>query len=109
MSFSGTTALFNNPNSTIMVSDYMKKKELGPHDPDGEYEIKFWKDWLHADPLKRMKMVEKLSLLRDAEAINDIPLKRRNRMFAMLLNSFFEDLESAVYTKVRLESKAKRK
>lgn len=62
-----------------------------------EYEIKFWKDWLEADSIKRLKLVEKLPLFRMyVEMENKEQLKRS---FSMLLNSYFEDLESAVYTK----------
>jgi hypothetical protein len=89
----------------------MKKKKLGPHEPDGDYEIKFWKDWLEADLLKRQKMIEKLSILQDIEDIKKIrmPSKTGKHMVALTLNSFFEDLESAIHTKIRLENKAKRR
>jgi hypothetical protein len=87
------------------------RKKPKIHEADGEYEIKFWKDWLEADLLKRRKMVEKLSILRDIEDIKKIkmPSKMRKHMVASNLNGFFEDLESAVYTKVRLDEKKKAK
>ena len=81
----------------------MKKKKPGPHEPDGRYEIKFWKDWLEADLLKRQDMVEKLPFVREVQNVHKLPPKIRTHMITMMLNSFFEDLESAVYTKVRLE------
>ena len=70
-----------------------------------DYEIKFWKDWLEADGLKRMKLVEKLPITNEVFKMDKMPPKMRHRIFASMLNSFFEDLESAVYTKIRLEKK----
>lgn len=72
-----------------------------------EFEIKFWKDWLEADMLKRGEMVEKLPLIRFLDDGQKLSKKMRLRIFAQLLNSYFEDLESAVYTKIRLEKKVK--
>jgi hypothetical protein len=77
-----------------------------------EYEIKFWKDWLEADSIKRRELIEKLSIVRDIENINKmqkIPKKIRKHFFVSLLNSFFEDLENVIYTKIRLETKKKKK
>lgn len=70
-----------------------------------DYEIKFWKDWLNADSLKRLEMTEKLPIIQNIWNIKDLPLKLRNHSFVSMLNGFFEDLESAVYTKIRLENK----
>ncbi|HLD38710.1 MAG TPA: hypothetical protein VJB05_00160 [archaeon] len=63
-----------------------------------EYEIKFWKDWLESDTLKRLDIVKKLPLL-------DMCLKMKNEKiwresFSSLVNGYFEDLESAVYLKI---------
>ena len=74
----------------------MKKKEE-------EFEIKFWKDWLYGDTIKRHEIVEKLPIIREISSLNKLPEKMRTHTFALLLNSFFEDLESAIYTKKRLE------
>ena len=62
-----------------------------------EYEIKFWKDWLEADCLKRMKMVEKLPIVKEMCKTKNLNLskKQQEHFFALMLNSFFEDLESA--------------
>ena len=69
-----------------------------------DYEIKFWKDWLESDGLKRLKLVEKLPLL-------DKNLKMKSKLvrhsFVGLLNSYFEDLESAIYIKMHKEKKQK--
>lgn len=74
----------------------------------GDYEIKFWKDWLEADNLKRLKLVENLPVVKKVFKVNKVlPKKYRAEFFAQYLNSFFEDLESAVYIKVRLEKKKK--
>lgn len=72
-----------------------------------DYEIKFWKDWLEADPIKRLKLVEKLPIMKEVFTFDKISNKSREHTFAMLLNSFFEDLESAVYTKIRIDNKKK--
>ncbi len=71
-----------------------------------DYEIKFWKDYLHADYFDKLKLVEKLpirKMLRELESLNSkkITEKMKSQMIAQLLNGYFEDLESAVYTKVR--------
>ncbi|MEK6741707.1 MAG: hypothetical protein AABX68_00805 [Nanoarchaeota archaeon] len=71
----------------------------------GDYEIKFWKDWLESDSLKRVDLVEKLPIIEEISHIGKFPEKIRMRSFALMLNSFFEDLESAVYTKIRLKKK----
>lgn len=76
---------------------------------DEEYEIKWWKDWLEADCLKRRDMIENLPIIKDLGKIERVPEKIRKQSFALMLNSFFEDLESAVYTKVRLEEEKKSK
>jgi len=70
-----------------------------------KYEIKWWKDWLEADCLKRGKMVESLPLIKEILSIDKVPKKIRKHSFALMLNSFFEDLESAVYTKIKLEKR----
>ncbi|HLC73178.1 MAG TPA: hypothetical protein VJH20_00910 [Candidatus Nanoarchaeia archaeon] len=71
-----------------------------------DYEIKFWKDWLYADHLKRLDMVEKLPITKTIWKMKDLPIKEHS--FALMLNSFFEDLESAVYTKIRLEENGRK-
>ncbi len=72
-----------------------------------DYEIKFWKDWLEADYLKRLELVKNLSIIREIQKIDKLPKKYREQIFISLLNGFFEDLESAMYTKIRLEHKKK--
>jgi len=76
---------------------------------DSEFEIKFWKDWLEADTLKKMEMVEKLPIVNEISDIAKIPPKIRKHTFALMLNGFFEDLESAVYTKVRLDKQTNKR
>lgn len=84
----------------------MKKEEEYEEGPD--YEIKWWKDWLEADVLKRGEMVEKLPFTSEVLNIHKIKDKKMEiRSVAMMLNSFFEDLESAMYTKIRLEAEKK--
>ena len=68
-----------------------------------DYEIKFWKDWLEADLLKRLKLVENLPILNEILNLKDISNKKH--IIASVINSLFEDLENAVYTKIRLEKK----
>lgn len=72
------------------------------------FEIKFWKDWLEGDLLEKQKLVKKLPIIKELAGINKLPEKYREQTLATLLNSFFEDLESAVYTKIRIENKKKR-
>ena len=69
------------------------------------YEIKFWKDWLEGDIEKRLKLVKNLSIIREIEKINKLPKDFREQMLVNSLNGFFEDLESAVNTKIRLGKK----
>ena len=73
-----------------------------------EYEIKWWKDWLEADLLEKEKMVEKLPIVNEmCDFIHwkKIPNKIRIHLLVITLNGFFEDLESAMYTKMRNEKK----
>ena len=74
---------------------------------DSEFEIKFWKNWLYGDLLKREELVRKLPIVKELINSNKLPEKMRKRSIALVLNSLFEDLESAVYTKIRLESTKK--
>ena len=72
-----------------------------------EYEIIFWKEWLEADALKRRKLVKNLLIIKEALQIEKFPKEHREQLLANSLNSYFEDLESAMYTKIRLERKKK--
>jgi len=83
----------------------MKKKKSKYKD----YEIPFWGEWLDSDVLEKLRMIEKLPIIKEMVNINKLPKKFREHSLALLLNSFFEDLESAIYTKIRLESQKKRK
>ncbi len=67
------------------------------------YEIKFWKDWLETDNLKRLELVKKLPLIYMDLKIKDKKLWKHS--FVGLLNSYFEDLESAVYIKMHKKYK----
>jgi len=77
----------------------MKKKEQKI-----EYEIKWWKDWLESDAIKRIKMVEKLPLVKELPNFAKLPPKLMQKSFVSQLNGFFEDLKSAVYTKAAIDS-----
>lgn len=84
----------------------MKKKR-----PLIDYEIKFWKDWLDADFLKRHDMVAKLPFYGMALQLNDLSKKDEKlakHAFTTMLNGYFEDLESAVYTKMWLDGEKKK-
>ena len=74
-----------------------------------DFVIKFWKDWLEEkNPMKRMKMIEKLPVLReiiDYTRINKISKKERLRTFSLTLDSLFEDLKDTIYS---LELKKKK-
>jgi|SRR3989338_11408325 len=67
------------------------------------YASKFWKEWLEADLLKREDLIKKLPIVKNIWDIKKLPKKIREHSFALLLLGFFEDLESAVYTKIELE------
>ncbi|MEK6860236.1 MAG: hypothetical protein AABX54_05480 [Nanoarchaeota archaeon] len=84
----------------------MKKKKIRICDREGTYEIKFWKDWLEARNLNRLDMVEKLPLFKMCLKMEDSQMWRE--AFAQLINGYFEDLESAVYTKIDLENEKKK-
>lgn len=66
------------------------------------YEIKFWEKWLNAG-FRRDELVEKLPFFRMSLKMKDNKLFRH--AFATMLNGYFEDLESAVYTKISMEQK----
>lgn len=74
-----------------------------------EYEIRWWKDWLEADSIKREEMVEKLPIVNEILNFGKLPEEIRKHAFVSMLNGFFEDLESAVYTKIRLEENKSKK
>ena len=71
----------------------MKKQNNSKKDADRDYEIKFWKDWLKADTLKRLDLVEKLPLFRMCLQMKDEKAWRES--FATLINGYLEDLENA--------------
>ena len=71
-----------------------------------DYEIKFWEKWLNAD-FRRADLVKKLPFFKMSLRMKDNKLFRH--AFATMLNGYFEDLESAAYTKVRLESRKRGK
>jgi len=66
-----------------------------------EYEIKWWKKWLEADCIRREELVSKLPIINQMCEANNLPLEMKKRMFTRDLNGFFEDLENALYTKIR--------
>ena len=68
-----------------------------------DYEIKFWKDWLEADILERQSLVKKLPFFKMCLEMKDEKMWKES--FTTMLNGYFEDLESAVYTKMRLKEK----
>ncbi len=70
-----------------------------------EFEIKWWKEWLEANTLKKQEMVGKLPIIKNICNPKEIPREMQMRYFTTLLNNYFEDLESAVYTKIRNEKK----
>ena len=79
----------------------MKKEKPKVYESDGEYEIKFWKDWLEADLLKRQELVSDLPLFKTCLKMKNE--KAWKNSFDSLINGYFEDLESAIYTKIRLK------
>lgn len=69
------------------------------------FEIEFWRKWLYADSFKKEILVEKLPFLKTLNKIGNTSEETRNTILAMQLNSFFKDLEQAVYQKIAFEEK----
>ncbi len=88
------------------VKNMKSAKSASPKKQDDNYEIRFWKDWLEADLLKRQKLVEKLPFFKMCLQMKNNKMWKHS--FTTLLNGYFDDLESAVRTKVRLEKNKKR-
>jgi hypothetical protein len=87
----------------------MKKQDKKPKNTrkrKEKFEIKWWEDWLNADLLEKEDMVHKLPIIQSIWKLKDHPKKMRDEMFARHLNDFFQDLENAVYTKIRNEGKS---
>ncbi len=61
---------------------------------DKNYEIKFWKDWLEADSIKRIDLVEKLPIINEFLDMNLIKGKKHSiilkRSFVLVLNNFLK-------------------
>ncbi|MBI4895915.1 MAG: hypothetical protein HY831_05475 [Candidatus Aenigmarchaeota archaeon] len=62
------------------------------------HQIKFWKDWLKADKTKRLKLIKDLPITRIY--LKKEPEELSEYTFVGLLNSYFEDLESQIYSKL---------
>lgn len=75
-------------------------KELA--EAEGEFEIKFWKDWLEADLLERGDLVKNLPVFEMCFRMEDSDFWRES--LNTLISGYFEDLESSIYTKIRLDS-----
>ena len=76
---------------------------------DENYEIKWWKDWIESDHIERLEMTKKLPILSELYKFDKLEKDMQVHMQGMLLNGFFEDLESAIYTKIRLEKERGKK
>lgn len=87
----------------------MKKRMYKNKAKYKDYEIPFWGEWLDSDCLERRRLVEKLPVLKELADIGKLPEKTRIFTTAMLLNSFFEDLASAVYTKIDIKKRKKKR
>ena len=72
----------------------MRKKNVTVKKEPG---IKFWRDWLEADLLKREEMVEKLPIMKSIWNLDKLPEKIRISAFTTILNGFFEDLEAQMH------------
>jgi hypothetical protein len=68
-----------------------------------KYEIKWWKEWLEADMIKKEKLVAKLPIVKNIWNLKNLPEEIRIEIYAQTLNGMFQDLENAVYTKVSNE------
>lgn len=83
----------------------MKKRKIKIPSRFNQYDIPFWGEWLEGDCLKRRELVEGLPVLKEMACMGKLPKKQRIFAMTTLLNSFFEDLESAVYTKISIKNK----
>ena len=72
---------------------------------DNYFEIKFWEDWLYANPLEKNKLVKDLPFIKFLDNTKKLSKKARRTILTMNLNSFFEDLEQAVYQKIAFENR----
>ena len=76
-----------------------------------KYQIKWWYNWLKADYTERVKMVEKLPLLKESYNMlewenTNLTKEDRRRLVSRNINSLFEDLEEEIY--FQMLQKAKR-
>jgi len=83
----------------------MKKSTERKKNDDSDFEIKFWKDWLYGDIIERRELVQGLPILKEIVQVGKLPKKYQKHAIATLLNGFFEDLESAVYTKIEVDKR----
>ena len=77
----------------------MKKKK---------YQIKWWYDWLKADTLKRIKMVESLPALKMNYRLlqeDRLTKKDKDMMLSQTMNSLFEDLENEIHFQILEKAK----
>lgn len=70
---------------------------------------KFWKEWLEADLLKRLKLIENLAIIKEVEIIHKLPKKYRKESIAQSLNGLFEDLEEELYLRLEKSNNVKKK
>jgi len=67
-----------------------------------QYEIPFWGEWLDADMMRRRELIEHLPIIKELCSLGNDKMSKKVKInsIALLLNSLFEDLESAVYIKI---------
>lgn len=79
--------------------------------PKNKFEIPWWDEWYNADMLKKLELVKKLLITRElANAFVKMGIKRKYAETAAssTVNGYFEDFESYLAEKERLEEKHRR-
>ena len=69
-----------------------------------KYEIPWWGKWLDANCLERAEMIEKLTFAKNMIELSkakNFPMKYKLHSINTMLLAFFEDLEDALYTKLK--------
>ena len=87
----------NNVKESLTKKEVLSKDNMNKDKIKQEKGIKFWRDWLNADLLKREEMIGNLPIMKSIWGLGTMPKRIRKRALTIMLNSFFEDLEAQIY------------
>ena len=76
------------------------------------FEIPWWDDWYNADMLKRLELVKKLLITRElTKMFVNMKIKKKyaETAAASTVNNYFEDFESYLAERERLEGKCRKR